>query len=388
MANKTRQREALSKSQRIVVKIGSRALVQKSGRPDRVRMKALVKDIARLHRNGREVVVVSSGAIGTGMHTLGLKSRPTNLPDLQMAAAVGQSRLMTTYDKLFTAEKCKIGQVLLTHDDLNNRQRHLNARNTMRALLRNRVVPIVNENDVVAVDEIKFGDNDRLAALVALLIEADLLILLTTVDGFLAPDKAGRMKRVPVLNGVTDKELGHAVGKGSELSTGGMASKLQAANMVARVSAPVVIANGCKAGILKQILDGRDVGTLITAEGSTTDSVLAGRKRWIAFFHKPQGTLIVDEGARAAIEQKGKSLLPIGIRDVEGHFAGGAVVNVKTASGVLFACGVVDYSSDQIRKIKGLKTSDISNVLGSKDYDDVIHRDNMVVLGIETRGAS
>jgi glutamate 5-kinase len=377
------QRKNLTNARRIVVKIGSRVLVQKTGRPDLVRMKALVKDIARLRREGREVVVVSSGAIGTGVHTLGLKSRPTTLPDLQMAAAVGQSRLMTTYDKLFEAEKCKVGQVLLTHDDLNNRQRHLNARNTMMALLRNGVVPIVNENDVVAVDEIKFGDNDRLAALVALLIEADLLILLTTVDGFLAPGKGGRTKRVSVLNGVTAEELSHANGKGSELSTGGMTSKLQAANMVARVSAPVVIANGCKAGILKKVLDGQDVGTLIAMEAATQDSVLAGRKRWIAFFNKPQGTVLVDEGARTAIEEKGKSLLPIGIRDVEGHFASGTVVNVKTTAGVLFACGVVDYSSDQIRKIKGLKTTDIAAALGSKDYDEVIHRDNMVVLGID-----
>ena len=376
-------RESIKTARRIVVKIGSRVLVQKTGRPDIVRMKALVKDIARLRREGREVVVVSSGAIGTGVNALGLKSRPTSLPDLQMAAAVGQSRLMTTYDNLFSAEKCKVGQVLLTHDDLNNRQRHLNARNTMMALLRNGVVPIVNENDVVAVDEIKFGDNDRLAALVALLIEADLLILLTTVDGFLAPAKGKRMKRVSVLNGVTAEELSHANGKGSELSTGGMASKLQAANMVARVSAPVVIANGCKAGILKKVLSGQDVGTLIATEATTQDSVLAGRKRWIAFFNKPQGTVIVDEGARTAIEQKGKSLLPIGIRDVEGHFASGTVVNVKTTAGVLFACGVVDYSSDQIRKIRGLKTADIATMLGSKDYDEVIHRDNMVVLGID-----
>jgi glutamate 5-kinase len=376
-------RRKLADARRIVVKIGSRVLVRKTGRPDIARMTSLVKDIARLRREGREVVVVSSGAIGAGMQALGMKSRPTTLPDLQMAAAVGQSRLMTTYDKLFAAEKCKVGQVLLTHDDLNNRQRHLNARNTMMALLRNGVVPIVNENDVVAVDEIRFGDNDRLAALVALLIEADLLILLTTVDGFQAPGQGGRMRRVPVLNGVTAEELYHAQGKGSEISTGGMASKLQAANMVARVSAPVVIASGLTAGILKRVLDGRDVGTLIATEAATADSVLAGRKRWIAFFNKPQGTLIVDEGARAAIEQKGKSLLPIGIRDVEGHFASGSVVNVKTVAGVLFACGVVDYSNDQIRKIKGLKTADIGAVLGSKDYDEVIHRDNMVVLGIE-----
>ena len=248
-------RKNLANARRIVVKIGSRVLVRKTGGPDIARITSLVKDIAHLRREGREMVVVSSGAIGAGMQALGMKSRPTTLPDLQMAAAVGQSRLMATYDKLFAAEKCKIGQVLLTHDDLNNRQRHLNARNTMMALLRNGVVPIVNENDVVAVDEIKFGDNDRLAALVALLIEADLLILLTTVDGFQAPGKGGRMRRVPVLNGVTAEELSHAKGKGSELSTGGMASKLQAANLVARVSAPVVIASGLQAGILQRILE-------------------------------------------------------------------------------------------------------------------------------------
>ena len=371
-------REKVTRSQRIVVKIGSRVLVQESGKPDLKRIRSLVKDLVRLQKAGREVIVVSSGAIGTGMQALGMKTRPTSLPDLQMAAAVGQCRLMTTYDRFFSAEKCHIGQVLLTHDDLKHRQRHLNARNTMMNLLRNGIIPIVNENDVVAVDEIKFGDNDRLAALVALLIEADLLVLLTTVDGFRA-----QSKRVSYLSGIGEKELAHAIGKGSGISTGGMASKLQAANLVAQVSAPVVIANGRTAGVLTKILSGADVGTLIAGDSAATESVLAGKKRWIAFFNKPQGTLIVDDGARDAIEKKGKSLLPIGIRDVEGHFPAGSVVNVRTTMGVLFACGVVDYAGDQIRRIKGLKTSDISGVLGSKDYDEVIHRDNMVVLGIE-----
>lgn len=386
MTKEIQQRKALANARRIVVKIGSRVLVQKTGRPDIVQMRGLVKDIARLRRDGREVVVVSSGAIGTGMQALGMKSRPANLPDLQMTAAVGQSRLMATYDKLFSAEKCKVGQILLTHDDLKDRQRHLNARNTMMNLLRNGIVPIVNENDAVAVDEIKFGDNDRLAALVALLIEADLLILLTTVDGFQAPGKGGRMRRVSLLNGVTDDELGHAKGKGSELSTGGMASKLQAANMVARVSAPVVIANGRASGTLRKVVAGQDVGTLIATEAASADSILAGRKRWIAFFHKPQGTLIVDEGARDAIEKKGKSLLPIGIREVEGHFPSGCVVNLRTTQGVLFACGVVDYSSDHIRKIKGHRTNELADLLGPEYYEEVIHRDNMVVLGIELGG--
>jgi len=347
----------------------------------------LVKDLAKLRKAGREIVVVSSGAIGCGVDALKLKTRPTSLPELQMAAAVGQTRLMSFYDKFFSAEKCRVGQVLLTHGDLSDRRRHLNARNTMMALLRNGIVPIVNENDVVAVDEIKFGDNDKLAALVALLIEADLLVLLTTVDGFQAPaGKGGRMRRVASLKNVTDEELQHAQGKGSHLSTGGMASKLQAANMVARVSAPVVIADGRKAGILSRVLRGEDTGTMIMADAASAQTMLAGRKRWIAFFQRAQGAIIVDDGARAAIETKGKSLLPIGIRNVEGSFAAGTVVNVRTVGGVLFACGVVDYSSDQIRKIMGHRTDELAGILGFKDYDEVIHRDNMVVLGVELGG--
>jgi len=331
------------------------------------------------------VVVVSSGAIGAGMEAMRMKKRPTNLPDLQMAAAVGQMRLMATYDKLFGAEKRRIGQVLLTHDDLKDRRRHLNARNSMMALLRNGIVPIVNENDVVAVDEIRFGDNDVLASLVALLIEADLLILLTTVDGFRAPGKSGRTRRIPVIRGLTEEHLKLARGKGSSLSTGGMASKLQAANMVAKVNAPAVIANGRNAKVLTKILKGDDVGTIIAPDTGPQGS-LAGRKRWIAFFHKAQGTVVVDDGARQAIETKGKSLLPIGVRDVEGHFAAGTVVNVRTDQGVLFACGLVDYSSDQVRRIKGHKTTEIAKILGSHDYEEVIHRDNMVVLGVEGGG--
>jgi glutamate 5-kinase len=381
------ERQALTEARRIVVKIGSRVLVQNSGRPDTRRIRQLVKDIARLRKEGREIIVVSSGAIGSGMEALRMKTRPGTLPELQMAAAVGQLRLMTNYDRLFSAEKCRVGQVLLTHDDLKDRRRHLNARNSMMALLRNGIIPIVNENDVVAVDEIKFGDNDVLAALVALLIEADLLILLTTVDGFRAKGAGNKTRRVSILRDVTAAELGMAKGKGSQLSTGGMASKLQAAHMVARVSAPAVIADGRTAGTLSRIVKGEDVGTLIAPDMNGPQSLLAGRKRWIAFFHKAQGTLLVDDGARDAIENKGRSLLPIGIRDVEGHFPSGTVVHLKTTTGVLFACGLVDYSSDQIRKIKGHKTTEIQAILGAKDYDEVIHRDNMVVLGVNGGGA-
>ncbi len=376
------ERKALLGAKRIVVKVGSAVLVQGARKTDLRRMRELVQDIARLRKGGREIVLVTSGAIGSGMQALGMSKRPTNLPELQMAAAVGQTRLMAGYDHLFAKEKCRVGQVLLTHDDLKDRRRHLNARNTMITLLSHGIVPIVNENDVVSVDEIKFGDNDLLASLVALLIEADLLVLLTTVDGFHAPGKTGRMRRVPVLKSIGGDELAHAKGKGSEISTGGMASKLQAARMVANVSAPVVIADGRKSRILSRILKGEDTGTLIAGQADSTESILAGRKRWIAFFHKAQGTLVVDEGARDAIEQKGKSLLPIGIREVEGHFPAGTVVNIRTVTGVLFACGLVDYSSEQIRKIKGHRSTEIADILGSKDYDEVINRDNMVVLGI------
>ena len=371
------QRTALAQARRIVVKIGSRVLVQRNGRPDLARLKALVKDLAKLRRESREVVVVSSGAIGTGVFTLGLKQRPTSLPDLQMAAAVGQSRLMALYDRLFAAEKCRVGQVLLTHADLKERQRHLNARNTMMNLLRHGIVPVVNENDVVAVDEIKFGDNDLLASLVAMLIQANLLILLTTVDGLRAPAAAGRTRRVPFLQGVDHESLALAVGKGSELSTGGMASKLQAADAVAGIGTPVVIANGRTPGVLGRILAGADIGTLI-ATGRAAD--LTGRKRWIGYFHKAQGALVVDEGARKAVAEKGRSLLPIGIKAVEGEFAAGAVVNIRTAEGGAFARGVVDYSSADLRRIQGLHSHEVAALLGSPDYEEVIHRDNMVVL--------
>ncbi|MFH0881197.1 MAG: glutamate 5-kinase [Lentisphaerota bacterium] len=374
------QRKFLGQARTVVIKIGSRVLVQNNGKPDLRRMEVLAADIAALRKEGRDVVVVSSGAIGTGVHALGMATRPTTLPELQMAAAVGQTRLMTHYDRLFSAHHCSIGQVLLTHDDLKDRRRHLNARNTMIALLRNGIIPIVNENDVVAVDEIKFGDNDLLASLVALLIQADLLILLTTVDGFRIPGAAGRTRRVSCLADVSDDVLQHARGKGSHLSTGGMASKLQAAATVARMGASVVIADGRKDRILSRLLQGEDTGTLLASPQDSAASGLSGRKRWIAFFHKAQGALLVDDGARAAIAAKGRSLLPIGVRDVEGEFDAGTVVNVQTLQGKVFARGLVEFSSKEIRLIQGRKTSEIEAILGSKDYEEVIHRDNMVIL--------
>jgi glutamate 5-kinase len=263
-----RYRECIADARRVIVKIGSRVLVQKTGRPEVRRIRSLVNDLARLNHNGHEIVIVTSGAIGAGMQALGMRARPTELPDLQMAAAVGQSRLMSQYDELFAAKRCKVGQLLLTHDDFHHKIRMTNMHRVIENLLRNRVIPIVNENDVVADEEIKadvkkLGDNDLLASLVTRLTRADLLIILTTVDGFRAPNGAGKTRRVSYLECINRKVLALAGGKGSHLSTGGMSTKLRAAQAVARAGAGVVIADGRRPGIIARIMRGEDTGTLV-----------------------------------------------------------------------------------------------------------------------------
>ncbi len=378
--NSESERAQLTGLRRVVVKIGSRVLVQRTGRPDRRRMKELVRQLADLRAGGCEVVVVSSGAIASGMEALGLTRRPKDVAGLQMAAAVGQSRLMAAYDQLFGARELRIGQILLTHDDLKHRERHLNARTTMLRLLREGIVPVVNENDVVAVEEIKFGDNDLLASLVSLLVEADAMILLTTVDGLREPAGGGRTRRVPLLRGVTREALGLARGKGSELSTGGMLSKLQSAGMVVASGIPVVIANGRRDGVIDDVAVGRDTGTLIVPGGPTPHALQSHRKRWIAFFHKTPGSIVVDEGARRALVQQGRSLLPIGVRAVEGAFAAGAVVNVKAPDGTVLARGQVRCSSEQLERVRGLRTDAIHALPGGAEFAEVIHRDDLVVL--------
>ena len=370
-------RENLRSARRVVVKIGSRVLVQRNGRPDLRRLRELTRDLAGLRKRGIDVIVVSSGAIGSGMQALGMKRRPTAIADLQMAAAVGQSRLMAIYEELFEQEHCCIGQMLLTHADLKDRTRHLNARNTLVAMLERDIIPIINENDVVAVEEIKFGDNDLLAALVSLLVPADLLVLLTTVDGFRAPAGGGRTRRVACLNGLTDETLALARGKGSELSTGGMASKLRAADMVAQVGAPVVIANGRAPHIVSRVLAGADVGTLLTAPHQ------AGRgafKRWLAYFQKPAGVLSVDDGACKALTQKGSSLLPIGIRTVTGEFEAEDVVDIRSLDGRLIGRGLVEHASAALRKIAGHHTRELVALLGSEGPEEAVHRDKLVLL--------
>ena len=367
----------VAQATRVVVKVGTRVLVNSKGMPDERRIAALVKGVAALRHAGKEVVLVTSGAIGSGMEALGLTVRPKTLPELQMAAAVGQCRLMSVYQRLFAAEKVCVGQVLLTYDDLRNRLRHLNARNTMLALLRNGVVPIVNENDVVSVDEIKVGDNDVLAALVTTLIQGELLILLSTTNGLKDISKRPA-KRISFVENVTERELKLVGAKGSDLSTGGMGSKLRAAQLVVENGGHVIIADGRTPRGVASIFEGRDVGTLFG--GMREERSDRGRKRWIAYFNRAQGSILVDEGARVAIEQRGRSLLPAGVRAVEGKFGKGSVANIRGLDGTLIARGLVEYSSEDLRVIRGRRSSEIQALLGMKDADEVIHRDNMVVL--------
>ncbi len=381
----TVDRTPLQRARRIVVKIGSRVLVKDDGRPNPHRFRSLAKDIAALHAEGREMVVVSSGAIASGMEVLGWKRRPRFLPDLQAAAAVGQLRLMALYERAFARHGCTIAQILLTHDALAARERHLNARRTLANLLRHRIIPIINENDTVAVEEIKFGDNDLLAALVALLVDADLLILLTTADGLQAPQADGTMRRVPWLPSVTPAHLKFVFGSANELSTGGMESKLKSAHNVARAGIPVVIADGRVAGHVVRAASGEDVGTLVGRPGRARR--WTARDRWIGFFHRPSGAVEVDEGACRAIMQHKRSLLPVGIRAVHGQFKAGAVIDIRNTAGETLARGLSSYSSDDLRRIQGRPTRDIAAVLGSCPYEEAVHRDHMIVLAGDT-GAS
>ena len=371
-------RAPLVRARRIVVKLGSRVLVRADGRPDRARIASLVRDIAELQRAGRELIVVSSGAIASGMEVMGWRARPKSLPELQMAAAIGQVRLMTLYDELFRKARCLTGQILLTHDALRDRDRHLSARQTLHTLVRHRIIPVINENDTVAVDEIKFGDNDQLAALVALLADADALVLMSTVDGLRAPAGGGRTRRVPHLRSVTRRELEMVFGNRDEFSSGGMASKLQSAHAAARAGIPVVIARGRTPGILKRIFAGADAGTLVGEPGRRAR--WSARREWIGFFHHPQGIVAVDDGARRALRERGTGLLAIGVTDVRGSFAAGSVVDIADRTGHVVARGWTCYSADDIRKVKGLRTARQAEVLGARDYDEIVHRDHMVVL--------
>ena len=363
---------ALPRVKRVVVKVGSRLLKESPV----ARPAAIADELAALRgARGLSAIVVSSGAIALGSRVLKLDERPRELPRLQAVAAVGQGVLMQHWERAFAAHGLAVGQVLLTHADLADRARFLNARHAVQALLELGVVPIINENDTVAVEEIKFGDNDRLAALVCNLVSADALIVLTDVDGLhdAPPDQGG--KRIPVVRDV-DKEAMPVAGGGSDVGTGGMASKVQAAKIAGKSGVPTIVAPGRRAGILGSVLDGEDVGTLFLP----SDERLQSRKHWIAFAQRPTGGVVVDEGAKLALVEKRKSLLPSGIRAVRGRFSIGDAISVLGPDDVEFARGLAGYGSEEVERILGKRSADIERILGYKYLDEVIHRDDLVIL--------
>jgi glutamate 5-kinase len=353
----------LQKINRIVVKLGTGVLTDSRKQPDLAQMEQLVAQFAEQRRAGREIVLVTSGAVGAGMGALGFKKRPGILAELQACAAVGQSRLMATYEKLFAKYDLHVAQVLLTHEDLQDHARHLNARNTLVTLLKHGVVPIINENDAVSSTELKFGDNDKLSALVASLLPADLLVILTTVDGVIENFGKANARTLPSIEKINAEIESIVGGTDSETAVGGMTSKIQAAKIVMRSGIPLVIASGRNQSVLQHIAAGEIEGTLFIPQSAR----LPGRKRWIAFFHHPQGTLFVDKGAEAALIQKGRSLLPPGIARWAGEFAAGDVVRICDLGGVEFARGICQVSSAQI------KNGQLARV-------EIVHRDNLVLL--------
>ncbi len=355
-------RSSLKTATRIVVKFGTGVLTDSRKQPDLAQMKQLAGQVAAICAQGKQVVIVSSGAVGAGMGVLGYEKRPAELSALQACAAVGQSRLMATYEKLFGEAGFGVAQVLLTYDDLEHHDRHLNARNTLVTLLNHGVIPIINENDAVSFTELKFGDNDKLSALVACLLPADALIILTTVDGLIENFGKANPTTIRSVENMDDTIEKLAGGTHSETAVGGMASKLQAAKIVVRSGIPLVIASGAKKSVLADILAGKEEGTIFIPKPAK----LAGRKRWIAFFHHPKGSLFVDDGAKKALRDSNKSLLPPGVSRCEGDFDAGEVVRICDLNGTEFARGICDFDSNAV------KTRQASGV--------VVHRDNLVIL--------
>ena len=378
MGDKAIRKKILGRVKRIVVKVGSSILASVEKGLHYGVFSHLTKEISDLKRQGYEFVLVSSGAIAAGMEKLGYKTRPQSITQKQATAAVGQSRLMNIYEGQFSRYQQMVAQVLLTHDDLSHRRRFLNARNTLLTLLELGIIPIVNENDTVVVDEIKFGDNDNLSALITNLIEADLLIILTNIDGLCDADPRyhPQARCIPLVKDI-DVDMGGIIGDtDGEWNVGGMVSKIQAAKKASRFGIPTVIARGTRAEVLHQILKGKEVGTLILPK----KEVLSSRKHWIAFNLKPKGDVVVDEGAKKAIVQKGKSLLPSGVVKVKGSFDRGDPVSCLGPRGKEFARGLVNYSASELERIRGLKSEQIETALGYKYCDEIIHRDDLVLL--------
>jgi glutamate 5-kinase len=372
------RQEVIALAHTVVVKVGTNVLTGLDGTLDFQRLQSLSDQVQRIRVAGRKVALVSSGAIGAGMGQLRLARRPSDLRHLQACAAVGQSLLMRAYQESLAQYGTHTAQILLTAGDFDNRTRYLNARNTILTIFELGCLPIINENDTVSVAEIRFGDNDHLAAMVTNLIQAPLLVLLTVVEGLFVADPgsnpdARSLTTVPYIDGSIMEMAGTSR---SSLGTGGMRSKLKAARLATAAGESVIIANGAEPGILDAIFAGEPVGTLFLPHGGTVPAW----KRWIGYTAQPKGRLVVDAGARNAVQNKGRSLLPIGIVHAAGSFGKGDVLAIQDPDGVEFARGLTNYSAADLTRIGGLRTEQIDQVLGSVPYEEVIHRDNLVVI--------
>ncbi|MGQ0810465.1 MAG: glutamate 5-kinase [Nitrospiraceae bacterium] len=370
--------DVLRQAKRIVIKIGSSLVASRQTGLRSEHIEQLADDIAALRSGGRDVLVVSSGAIVSGIKKLALKDYPKSLPIKQAAAAVGQSQLIWAYEKAFERLGIKVAQILLTHEDLADRQRFLNARHTLTTLLEFGVIPIINENDTVAVEEIRFGDNDTLAGQVAHLVDADLFTILSDVDGLFTEDPRRHPSAtlIPLISEIT-ADIEQRAGVSSTFEgTGGMATKIRAAKKVAEYGVATLILNGETAGLLPRVLEGGEGGSLFLARERRLNS----RKHWIAFTLRARGHLRLDKGAVEALKLRGKSLLASGILEVTGAFEAGDPVACLDDSGKEFAKGLVNFSSQTVTRIKGLKTADMQKLIGPQEYEEVIHRDNLVIL--------
>ncbi len=366
----------------VVVKVGTRVLTHADGTLDEERIARLAEELNEVFQSGRKVVLVSSGAVGAGMSQLGLRERPRGLAQLQAVAAIGQAKLIEAYDRTFRRFGRHAAQVLLTADDLDDRTRYLNVRNTLLALIAYGAVPVINENDTVAVDELMatFGDNDRLAAMVTNLIRAPLLVILSDVDGLYDGDPAdSNSKLIPTVSRLDESVLALVRDKATGVTKGGMASKLNAARIATAAGENVIIASGRKFGALAKIMAGEEIGTLVIAQGKT----VTPWKRWIGYSAQPRGRLTIDAGARRAIVQQGRSLLAAGIVACEGEFKKGDVISLCDETQREVARGLTNYPSAEIQQIKGRRSNHIAELLGHLPYEEVIHRDNMQVVGMQ-----
>jgi glutamate 5-kinase len=372
------RRTAFDASRTVVVKIGTNALSRPDDTLDLDRISSIADQLVRLRQTGKKVLVVSSGAIGAGIGLLGLKERPKELPHLQATASVGQAHLIGAYDAAFQRHGLRASQILLTANDFRRRARYLNMRNTINTLFEYDVIPVVNENDTVSIDEIKFGDNDRLAAMVSSLLERPLLIILSVIDGLYDRDpKDPAAKVIPLVESWDETLRGLAADSKSSRGTGGMVTKLEAVRMASSGGGHVIIANGTNRTVLDQIRQGEEVGTLFLGAGEPVPAW----KRWIGYTVTPSSKLRIDAGATQAVRDNGRSLLAIGVTGIEGHFSKGEIVSLVDPDGREVARGIVNFHSEQVARIAGKRTEEIAALLGSDADQSVVHRDNLAVTG-------